>query len=187
MVKPPDDAAPPMGAAPMLYREDGAVDWGQMWTTFCALALEGGPPHRSADSYIPPQPAADPRHPRYAWAVAEICRGIAEASGLRASAAEPGWIAVECAAPGQAGWLAAAIEEERVAARADGERLLVPVAETFQIQGEIKSIVTVVAKTSHYWNEHLPPQVKQSLALEAKLARLGRRLTRLWRRRAAED
>lgn len=181
MVKPNNDVAP-MAAAPILYREDGEVDWGQMWTTFCALALEGGPPHRSADTYIPPQPAADPQHPRYAWAAAEICRGIAEASGLRASPAEPGWIAVECAAPGQAGWLAAAIEEERVAARADGERLLVPVAESFQLKGEIKSVITVVAKTSHYWNEHLPPQIKQSLALEARLARLGGRIRRLWRR-----
>jgi hypothetical protein len=170
-----------MAAAPMLYREDGAVDWGEMWTTFCALAVEGGPPHRSAASNIPPQPAADPQHPRYAWAAAEICRGIAEASGLPASPAAPGWIGVECADPGQAGWMAAAIEEERVAARASGATLLVPVAETFELKGEIKSVITVVAKTSHYWTEHLPPTVKQSLDLQARLSGLGGRIRRLWR------
>jgi sirohydrochlorin cobaltochelatase len=176
-----DDAAAPMAAAPLLYREDGAVDWGQMWTSFCALAVEGGPPHRSAASSIPPQTAADPQHPRYAWAAAEICRGIAEASGLPASPAAPGWIGVECADPGQAGWMAAAIEEEQVAARASGATLLVPVAETFELKGEIKSVITVVAKTSHYWTEHLPPTVKQSLATQARLAGLGERIARLWR------
>jgi hypothetical protein len=170
----------------MIYREDGAVDWGQMWTSFCALAVEGGPPHRSADSYIPPQMTADPQHPRYAWAVAEICRGIAEASGLRASAAGPGWIGVECAAPGQAGWMVATIEEERVAARASGATLLVPVAETFELKGEIKSVITVVAKTSHYWTEHLPPTVKQSLAIQARLAGVASRISRLWRGKDSE-
>jgi hypothetical protein len=34
-----------MSSAPLRYRADGSVDWGNMWDSFCELAREGGPPH----------------------------------------------------------------------------------------------------------------------------------------------
>ena len=176
----PNDPRAPMPAAPMVYRDDGGVDWGNMWDTFCALALDGGPTHRDEVNAISASTAVNPQHPTYAFAVAEICRGIFEVSGFHATAAEPGWIAVPCAFAGQAGWLAAAIEVEHVAAREQNGVLYVPVAETFTLKGEIKSVITVVAKTTHYWTEHLPPEVKRSLALQAKLGRVGTRIKRLF-------
>src|SRR5262249_57571877 len=33
-----------MSSAPFLWRDDGRPDWSGMWTTFCELALYGGPP-----------------------------------------------------------------------------------------------------------------------------------------------
>ncbi|HSB41907.1 MAG TPA: hypothetical protein VLK28_08750, partial [Methylomirabilota bacterium] len=43
---PPDPGA--MTSAPFRRRPDGRPDWAAMWTTFCDLALHGGPPHRGA-------------------------------------------------------------------------------------------------------------------------------------------
>ena len=40
----PANMATPMPAGPIVYREDGAIDWSNMWDSFCVLAQEGGPP-----------------------------------------------------------------------------------------------------------------------------------------------
>ena len=54
----PDAGA--MAAAPFVWRE-GRPDWGAMWTTFCDLALHGGPPHRGPEQALraPAGPASD--------------------------------------------------------------------------------------------------------------------------------
>ena len=44
-LSPPALDADAMASAPFLWRE-GRPDWGAMWTTFCELALHGGPPQR---------------------------------------------------------------------------------------------------------------------------------------------
>ena len=41
--------APAMSSATFLWRDDGRPDWSGMWTTFCELALYGGPPQRGAE------------------------------------------------------------------------------------------------------------------------------------------
>ncbi|MGC4003133.1 MAG: hypothetical protein QM811_08345 [Pirellulales bacterium] len=42
-----EDVAPSsMGSAQLRYDDQGRVVWGEIWTTFCHLALAGGPPHR---------------------------------------------------------------------------------------------------------------------------------------------
>jgi len=46
-----------------------------------------------------------------------------------------------------AAWMCAAIILENVAARVDDERLLVPAGPGYQLKDEVKSIITVVAKT----------------------------------------
>lgn len=55
------DKAAPMASAPMQYRENGEVAWGEMWESFCALALEGGPPHRG--ELLKAQPVPDTHSP----------------------------------------------------------------------------------------------------------------------------
>src|SRR5262245_8522814 len=46
------DPAQAMSSAPFVWQEDGRPDWGSMWTTFCELALYGGPPQRGPDSTL---------------------------------------------------------------------------------------------------------------------------------------
>lgn len=168
----PDPRAP-MTAAPFKYNDDGSVNWGDMWDTFCVLAQAGGPPHRGTVLQAPTSP--DPTDPRYASVVQEIVRGVYEVSGLRATAAEPGWIAVKTDSPGHALWLERAILSENVQVRSEGDILYVPASQEYTIKGEIKNVITVVAKTTHYWTEHVPPELKRAADTEVKLDRwIGR-------------
>jgi len=38
------------------------------------------------------------------------------------------------------------------------------------------NVITAVAKTTHYWGEHVPAQVKQTFELQARLERLRARV-----------
>jgi len=174
---PPDPRAP-MAAAPLKYAPDGSVDWGNMWDSFCALAQTGGPPHRATLLHAPDPAAVDPTTVPYQAAAAEIIRGIRAVSGLSATLDQPGWIGVQCHSAAQARWLADAILNENVEAQARGDLLLVPVAAGFTTKGEIKNVITVVAKTTHYWLDHLPSEVKQVLGVQLYLQRLGTHLKR---------
>ncbi len=149
------ERAAPMAAAPLRFTTDGRVDWGNMWSTFCALPQNGGLPHRGADAFLAAREDADTTSVGYRFAVAEIIRGIGAVSGLGAEAATPGWIAVRCTSPRMARWLGEAIGRENVQARSDGTTLFVPAGDDFELAGEIKSVITAVAKTTHYWREHL--------------------------------
>ena len=76
----------------------------------------------------------------------------------------PGWVRVICSNAGMAGWLLRAIVMENVAARSAGARLDVPAAPHFRLEKEIKNVVTVVAKTSHYWLGHMPRSQQRAIA-----------------------
>jgi sirohydrochlorin cobaltochelatase len=162
-----EDPRAPMPAGPIVYREDGKIDWGNMWDSFCMLALDGGPPHRGELLTAPLSP--DVNRENYHFAVTEIARGIWETSGLTAVPHSPGWLAITCHSPAQARWLAEAITEENVDARHEGKALFVPVGDEFRLKGEIKNVITAVAKTSHYWDAHLAAEVKQTLAWQTRL------------------
>jgi hypothetical protein len=111
----------------------------------------------------------DPQSPAYQTAATEIIRGIRLVSGLEAALAEPGWMAVECGSASKARWLSEQIVQEQVAATYRGVQLWVPVDGRFTVDNEIKSVITVLAKTTHYWRNHLSAEVKNSLAWEEKL------------------
>jgi sirohydrochlorin cobaltochelatase len=87
--------------------------------------------------------------------VAEMRRGIWETTGLYAEPAARGWLAVTCESSTMAAWLCAAIILENVVARVEDDRLLVPAGPAYRLKDEVKSIITVVAKTHHYWQAHL--------------------------------
>lgn len=145
----------PMGSAPMRYDDAGQVAWDAMWTDFCDLALAGGPTHR--DTLLGP---ASPDEAlaasgAYERVVAEIERGLRLVTGLPiVQCAQPGWVGLQCAGERMASWLARAIEVENVSVRREGAILYLPAGPTFQLDKEIKNVVTVVAKTHHYWMEH---------------------------------
>jgi len=142
-----------MSSAPFLWRDDGRPDWSGMWTTFCELALYGGPPQRGPESALraPASQAASTDGEM----LAEMRRGIWETTGLYAESTEPGWLAVTCESPTMAAWMCATIILENVAARVDDDRLLLPAGPGYTLKDEVKSIITVVAKTHHYWSAHV--------------------------------
>ncbi len=151
------DVSPaPMGAANLKYDADGRVAWDEIWADFCDLALAGGPPHRGTllEPGTPEAVRADPDG--YARVIAEIARGLTMITGLPViTDAPPGWIGLVCADEGMALWLLRAILVENVAARREANVLYLPAASDFELAGEIKNVVTVVAKTHHYWTEHV--------------------------------
>jgi len=150
-------SAAPMGSAPFAWRDDGRPDWAAMWTSFCELALYGGPPHRGEANALRAAPDGDApvAVAEMPAALAEIRRGIWETTGLSAEPAEGGWMTITCQSAKMAAWLCATIILENVAARCEEERLLVPASASFRIEDEVKSVVTVVAKTYHYWEQHV--------------------------------
>ncbi len=146
----------PMSAAPLCYTTDGQVAWDQMWTDFCDLAAIGGPPHRGTllEPISPTEVKSDPE--AYAQVVAEIERGIQLVTGLTTLHSPMlGWVGVECEDEMMAIWLQQAILAENVSVRRDGIRLYLPAGPTFQLQAEIKNVITAIAKTHHYWQEHM--------------------------------
>ena len=155
-----------MGSAGLKYGADGKVAWNEIWATFCDLAMAGGPPHKGT-LLEPASPAEIDAQPAgYQYVVAEICRGITMVTGLPAERSpDPGWVRVECFSEGMAGWLLRAIVMENVSARADGESLDLPAGPAFRIAKEIKNVVTVIAKTSHYWMDHMPRDQQRDIEI----------------------
>jgi sirohydrochlorin cobaltochelatase len=151
--RPRPDSAQTMTSAPFLWRSDGRPDWANMWTTFCELALFGGPPQRGPESALraPGGAAAESDGEM----LAEMRRGIWETTGLYAEAGPTGWLAVTCDSPMMAAWMCATIILENVGARVEDDRLLLPAGPGYRLKDEVKSIITVAAKTHHYWKAHI--------------------------------
>jgi len=148
-------SAAPMGAAAMKYDAEGNAAWDEIWTDFCDLALAGGPSHRgtllepvSLDSVL-----ADPEG--YGRVLRELERGIHMVTGLEVvRSASPGWIGMRCDSESMALWLLRAIIVENVSLRRESNVLYFPAGPDFCLEKEIKNIITVIAKTTHYWTEH---------------------------------
>lgn len=154
-------SAAPMGAAPLAYDDEGRVNWEQVWgkddpnSPFCELALAGGPPHRG--TLLEPVNPADVQADwaGYGRVLAELTRGIQMTTGLRTRLSQAlGWIGVECDSEEMALWLLRAIVVENVSVRREGALLYLPAGPAFRLEGEIKNVITALAKTHHYWQEH---------------------------------
>ena len=146
-----------MGSAGLKYATDGLIAWDQIWDTFCDLAMAGGPPHkgRLLEAASPAEIEASPD--RYQEVVDEVCRGVTMVTDLPADVSPvAGWVRVDCYGEGMAGWLLRAIVMENVAVRSEGRWLDLPASPGFRIEKEIKNVITVVAKTCHYWLGHMP-------------------------------
>ena len=153
-------SAAPMGAAALKYDDTGDVAWDEMWTGFCELALAGGAPHRGTllEPIHEDAIAANPE--RYAWVLKELERGIAQVTKLPTRRSPvPGWIGLECSDDEMALWLLRAIVVENVTVRREDTVLWFPAGPDFRLAREIKNVVTVVAKTTHYWQEHIAGKV----------------------------
>lgn len=145
-----------MGSAGLKYGSDGKVAWDEIWGTFCDLAMAGGPPHKG--SLLEPGSRADiAAEPAcYQEAVNEICRGVNLVTGLVAVPdATPGWARVDCESEGMADWLVRAIVMENVSTRFAGKSLYLPAGPAYRLEKEIKNVITAIAKTCHYWEDHM--------------------------------
>jgi hypothetical protein len=158
----------PMGSAPLRYTADGQVAWDQMWTTFCDLALAGGPRHRA--TILEPgtlsEIQADPDS--YERVVDEIARGLRLVTGLSTVRSKvPGWVGLCCTDEEMARWLLQAIQVENVSVQQQETTVFLPAGPAFQLDKEIKNVVTVVAKTHHYWMEHRLAQEDEAISKTA--------------------
>lgn len=153
-----------MGSAGLKYRSDGRVAWDEIWGSFCDLAMAGGPPHKGR--LLEPASSAEiePSSQRYSEVVEEICRGVRMVSELAVNRSEvPGWVCVYCFSQSMAEWLVRAVVMENISARCEGSLLELPAAPAYRIEKEIKNVITAIAKTSHYWVEHMSRSQHQEI------------------------
>lgn len=148
-------SAAPMGEADLIYDENGNVAWDAIWQSFCDLALAGGPPHRGT-LLEPVAPEVVGAHlEEYKNVVRELKRGIEMVTGLQVvPSTSPGWVGMECESEDMALWLLRAIVVENVSVHRENNILYFPAGPYFRLEGEIKNVITVIAKTHHYWKEH---------------------------------
>lgn len=153
-----------MGSAGLKYGQDGRVAWNQIWTSFCDLALAGGPPHRGKllEPVSEAEVAVEPE--LYLGVVAEIERAVKMTTGLPViSGYIPGWVGAQCESPEEAAWLQFAVTAENVSVRRRASMLYLPAGPDFRIGKEIKNVVVALAKSYHYWDGHLTA-AQQTLA-----------------------
>jgi sirohydrochlorin cobaltochelatase len=152
-----DDVQPvSMGSAPLAFDVDGNVAWDSIWGSFCDLAMAGGPPHKGKllEPGTPESIFGEPA--RYGEVCDEIVRGIGLAARLHAAPSpSPGWLRVQCANHTMAEWLLRAITMENISVRLEESAILLPAGPAFRVEKEIKNVITVAAKTTHYWSGHL--------------------------------
>ncbi len=145
-----------MRSAPLAFDVDGNVAWDRIWGSFCDLAMAGGPPHKGKllEPGTPEQILAEPV--RYAEVCDEIVRGIELATRLKAApSSSPGWMRVQCSNHTMVEWLLRAITMENISVRLEEGAILLPAGPAFRVEKEIKNVITVIAKTTHYWSGHL--------------------------------
>jgi hypothetical protein len=162
-----------MGSAALKYGADGKVAWGEIWNTFCDLAMAGGPPHKGM--LLEPGTTADiEKHPAEHRAVVdEIIRGIRLASEIAVTGpSRPGWVRLDCGDRAMAEWLMKAIVMENISCRWEDTTIDVPAGPNYRIGKEVKNVITSVAKTTHYWMGHMwrtqKEEIRKTFAQMAK-------------------
>ncbi|MBL8793650.1 MAG: hypothetical protein JNM56_07085 [Planctomycetia bacterium] len=154
-----------MGSAALKYGADGRVTWDDIWTSFCDLALAGGPPHRGTllEPASAEEVAAEPV--KYQQVVEEIGRGLWLVIKLPVLPRQaPGWLGLVCQNEGMAAWLLRAVTAENVAARQQRNILLLPAGPHFRLAKEIKNVITAAAKSCHHWMSHMSAEEQATAA-----------------------
>lgn len=146
----------PMGAADLVYDQDGQVVWDRIWGDFCDLAWAGGPPHRGTLLRAGNEDEVREHPHSYEEVIDELARGLTMVTGWPVwTNCPPGNIGLICPDRDAARWLCTAIAAENIDVHIFNKRtLLLPAGPDFRIEFEIKNVITAVAKTHHYWTEH---------------------------------
>ena len=161
-----EEIAPtPMRSANLKFRSDGSVAWDEMWASFCHLAMAGGPPHKGTLLEPGSREAIAEQPGKYRQVLEEVCRGIALVTTLEvAPSRAPGWVRVECTSAAMAHWLLRAITIENVSVRGRGSVVELPAGPDYRLEKEIKNVITVIAKTCHYWRDHMTAAKREAIA-----------------------
>lgn len=147
----------PMRSAGLKFDADGRVAWDEIWGSFCDLAMAGGPPHKGALLAPGTRAEVEANRDRYTEVTDEIRRGIEMVTELPAELSPtPGWVRVTCLNQTMAQWLLRAIVVENVSVQREHHMLDLPASPHFRLEKEIKNVITVIAKTCHYWMGHMP-------------------------------
>ena len=150
------NSAPMPGAADLVFDDAGRVAWNDIWGDFCDLAIAGGPPHRGDLLEAPTREEVQGDPAAYEQVLNELARGLRLITGWPiVRDAKPGWIGLVCPDEEATVWILRAVLAENVVARREGVTLFLPAGPAFRLGGEIKNVISVVAKTHHYWNEHI--------------------------------
>jgi sirohydrochlorin cobaltochelatase len=153
-----------MGSAGLKFGADGQVAWDQMWGSFCDLAMAGGPPHKGSLLEPGTEDEIHAKPDKYENVVGEICRGVELVTDLATEASSnPGWVRVSCVNVATAEWLLRAITMENVSVRREGAELELPAGPGYRLEKEIKNVITVMAKTCHYWFGHVLREQRQQI------------------------
>ena len=153
-----------MGSAGLKYDAEGRVAWDQIWRSFCDLAMAGGPPHRGTLLQPATAEAVSANPEAHRRVAKEIQRGVSLVTRLPILPEMRGsWVGVHCRSVGMAGWLVRAIVMENVSARHEAEILYLPADPDYRLAKEIKNVITSMAKTCHYWTDHMSAEQHDSL------------------------
>ena len=79
----------------------------------------------------------------------------------------PGWVGMKCASEAMALWLLRAIVVENISVRREDAVLYFPAGSDFRLEKEIKNVITVIAKTNHYWQEHAQAELQANVVKPA--------------------
>ncbi|HYI23768.1 MAG TPA: cation transporter, partial [Thermomicrobiales bacterium] len=148
-------SAAPMSAVDLAYDDQGDVAWDEMWEGFCELTLAGGAPHRGTLLEPVHEDAILANPAQQEWVLNEIERGLRKVTGLEVERSRvPGWIGLVCTGEEMAIWMLRAIVVENVSVRREQQVLWFPAGPDYRLDKEIRNVITVAAKTNHYWQEH---------------------------------
>ena len=143
-----------IGRIEVRRRGSGGVD--QIWGGFCDLAMAGDPRTRARCSSRDAG-RIDAAFDRYDE-VSEICRGSgwSPTCGRRRHQGRAG--SVSRVKRRMAGWLLRAIVDGERRGPAPRRDSRTAGRAAFRLDREIKNVITVIAKTCHYWLGHMPAQ-----------------------------
>ena len=161
------------------FRDDGRPDW----SDDVAGVLRAGAVRRPAaprhDGRSRHRPEPVETRSFVDEMIEEIGRGIEETTGLIARRRrEAGCASVRLQAHGRVDVRDHLLEN--VDARIEDEVLYVPGDAGFDLKDQVKSVITVVAKTHHYWQEHIANEDGESAArAQAKAMLRGENIAKM--------
>ncbi len=144
----------------MVYDNKGNPKWDKMWDSYCDLAAEGGPSHRGEKQKL----TFSSNFTYSQDVINEITRGLL-LLGAKVSKHSNGKVYIDMTFTNKAKWFCKIINMENVEAMQEGKFLILPWSGEYELESEIKSIMTVWGKAQHYWKNHRPFKAKLLILL----------------------